>query len=55
MEKTTLADHVRLFIRGIAWRVFIWSLGKSEEQYWHEIYEQERRLHENQPLSPDVQ
>lgn len=46
MGEYTLLDHIRDFIGGIAFTVFLWSARMTEEQYWDAIYEQEQYLRE---------
>lgn len=29
-------------ISSIAWRLFIWGLGITQEEYWEQIYQQEK-------------
>ena len=41
MGELSLLDRLVQFIGGIGWRVFIWSLPYSEDEYFDRIYEQE--------------
>jgi hypothetical protein len=34
-------------IATIGWFLFIWGNDFTEEEYWGQIYEQEKRYHEN--------
>ncbi len=34
-------DMVRSWISGIGWRLFLWGVQKTEEEYWQEIQRQE--------------
>ncbi len=44
MEKETLFKRLKVFISGVAWKVFIWGIDLSEDEYWNRIYEQEKAL-----------
>ena len=37
MSKLKWSDRARKFIGRIAWRVFLWSLGKTDAEYWEEV------------------
>lgn len=47
MKEPTLLDNIRDFITMIAWRVFLWGIRMTEEQYWKQIARDER-MHEAQ-------
>ena len=34
-------------ISSLGWKLFIWGLGITKEQYWQRIYEQEKRYKTN--------
>ena len=42
MEKITILDKIKVMIAAIAWELFIWGSGFTEEEYWTRIYEQEK-------------
>lgn len=42
MGKMTLMDKIKDLLGRYAWRIFLWSIETTEEQYWKEIYEQEK-------------
>jgi len=42
MGELPLWTRLKLWIGGIAWRVFLWANETSEGDYWSYIYEQER-------------
>lgn len=44
MGEETLLDKIRGKIGSMAWKVFIWSIRMTQEQYWRAIYEQEKAL-----------
>lgn len=52
MEHETLVTKFKSFIASIGWKLFIWGEGKTEEEYWDEIYEQEKywRMNNHKPL-----
>ncbi len=41
MDKETIIEKLKDIIAGIAFRLFLWAAGRTQEQYWQEIYEQE--------------
>lgn len=42
MGKHTILDAAKYFIGRISFRVFLWSISMTDEQYWNAIYLQER-------------
>lgn len=44
MGKQTLLERFRQWIASIGWKLFLWGNRTTAEQYWGEIYEQERML-----------
>ena len=50
MSTPSFLSRIREIVTDIVWRVFLWLIGKTEEQYWTLIYEQERPKH----LAPDL-
>ena len=42
MGKMTLLDKLRDLLGRYGWRIFLWSIEMTEEEYWKEIYEQEK-------------
>lgn len=47
MEKQNLIKRIKQLMAGIGFRLFIWANETTEEQYWEEIYQQEKALKEN--------
>lgn len=41
MGRATIFDRVKEFIGGLCFRIFLRSVGMTDEEYWHEIWEQE--------------
>lgn len=37
MRKYTLLDELRDFVAKIAWKIFLWSIKMTEEQYWQSV------------------
>ena len=37
-----LKTRFEFIIGQYAWKIFLWSIGMSQEEYWNEIYEQEK-------------
>ncbi len=42
MSKQNIIDRIKEIIASMAWKVFLWANGFSQEQYWKMIYEQEK-------------
>ncbi len=42
MEKETLIEKFKSWIAGIGFKIFLWGNESTEEQYWEEIYQQEK-------------
>lgn len=42
MKNPTIIDWIKSTCSSIGWRLFIWGIGISQEEYWHRIYLQER-------------
>ena len=36
----------KLFVSSIGWKLFIWGMGTTEEEYWEQVYEQEKAIRE---------
>lgn len=53
MGPETFFDRIRDLIGSSAWRIFLWSNRMTEEQYWEQIYVQEKNYHELTPSSPE--
>ena len=43
MEKQSVFDKFREWVNSWAWGLFLWSVNMTQEQYWEEIYKQEKR------------
>ena len=46
MGKLSFVDEIKQYLSGIGWKMFIWGLGISQEEYWSRIYEQEKSYRE---------
>lgn len=46
MGKLSIITRIKLFIGGIGWKLFLWGNGFTDEEYWEQIYEQEKRFRE---------
>lgn len=44
MGKRTIWSWVRGIIGGLGWKVFIWSLPMTEDEYREAIYQQEKEI-----------
>jgi len=49
MGKITIIQGLKQWIAGIGWRLFLWGNNTTAEEYWKQIYEQEKAL--NEPLN----
>jgi hypothetical protein len=47
MGKLRILTRLRLWIGSIGWRMFIWGMNTTEEEYWNSMYEWEK-LHREQ-------
>lgn len=47
MKRETLSEMLKSKISSLGWKLFIWGLGITKEQYWQRIYEQEKRYKTN--------
>ena len=45
MKKPTIIDWIKSTCSSIGWKMFIWGLGITQEEYWNRIYLQERDEH----------
>jgi len=41
MKKQYYLDRLKTKISSIGWKLFIWGLGITQEEYWERIYQQE--------------
>ena len=46
MGEETLLDKVRSIIGAFAWKIFLWSIEMTAEEYGRRVYEQEKYLAE---------
>lgn len=46
MGEKTILDKIKDIIRSIAFPIFLWSIDMTHEQYWEEIYFQEKHERE---------
>lgn len=50
MDELSLLKELEIFIRnfigGISWRLFLWSINKTDKEYWKAIYRQEKPYEE---------
>ena len=46
MKRLSIIARIKLYIGSIAWKLFLWGNGFTEEEYWERIYEQEKRFRE---------
>ena len=42
MGKQTLKQKIKDIVASIGWRLFLWGNNITAEQYWKQIYEQEK-------------
>jgi hypothetical protein len=48
MDEFTIFDNIKDFLAGIFFKLFLLCIGYTKEQYWQNIYEQEKALKENE-------
>jgi hypothetical protein len=46
MRELSIWNKLKLRIGAVAFGIFIWSMGMTDEEYFEAIYEQEKRLKE---------
>ena len=46
MESESLFDKFRNFVGGICWWGLLWALKRTPDEYWTEVYEQEKSRRE---------
>ena len=44
MGNQTIVEKIKAIISNAAWRVFLWSLNMTAEEYWTAVYEQEKYI-----------
>ena len=44
MGKQNLLDKLKSKVSSLGWKMFIWGLGITQEEYWERIYQQEKQL-----------
>ena len=42
MGSTTLKIIIKSFLNKWSWKIFLWSISSTEDEYWHRIYLQEK-------------
>lgn len=45
MGKLRILDRIRNVVGSIAWKVFLWSIRMTEDEYFEEVYKQEKKYH----------
>lgn len=43
MNRFSIYARLKQFIASISFKLFLWSSDLTDEEYWNEIYEQEKR------------
>ena len=46
MNKELILYKFKKFIGKISWGLFLWSICRTQDEYWEEIYQQEKRFKE---------
>ncbi len=44
MGKQNLFEILKSKVSSIGWKLFIWGLGITQEEYWDRIYQQEKQF-----------
>ena len=47
MGKQNLLDKLKSKVSSLGWKMFIWGLGITQEEYWERIYQQEKQFKKN--------
>ena len=50
MKRGSIVERIKQWVAGIGFRLFIWGNDTTEEQYWEEIYQQERVFKQHKSL-----
>lgn len=54
MSELSIWNKLKLRIGAVAFGIFIWSMGMTDEEYFEAIYEQEKRLKEKPDETSDL-
>ena len=46
MGEETILEKIRDFISRVSFKIYLWSIQRTAEQYWNEIYLQEKAIEE---------
>lgn len=46
MGEETLIEKIKRLVSSIAWPIFLWSISRTAEDYWEDIY-REQKLYRN--------
>jgi hypothetical protein len=44
MGNKNLFERLKNKVSSLGWKMFIWGLGITQEEYWERIYQQEKNL-----------
>lgn len=44
MGKQNLLNRLKSKVSSLGWKMFIWGLGITQEEYWERIYQQEKQF-----------
>lgn len=47
MGSLSIKNKIKEFIASVGWRLFLWGNSMTAEEYWSQIYEQEKAYREN--------
>jgi len=50
MKKSNLLQKIKSKVSSIGWKMFIYGLGISQEEYWERIYQQEKTFKTNNKI-----
>lgn len=45
MGKATIIGKIHDLVASIGWRLFLWGTRLTQEEYWRQIYEQEKSFY----------
>ena len=46
--KTTIIFKIKEIVGYVSWKLFLWSINMNQEEYWKQIYQQEKNFLEQE-------
>ena len=44
MGEETIKEKIKRIVGSIAWPIFLWSINRTAEDYWDDIYRQQKAI-----------